>query len=421
MVWVNNLFYKSLYEFNNDAILTISHDDTMVDVNQSACKLFKIDISHILGSNFNRFIDENYRDVLKKMIQSMQQGKIKEEVIRLAKDLENEISFLAKFIPVEPNDPTKGMFLILKEISLYDTLSDKVFDSETNFQIIAENIQDVIILMNEKKEYLYISPASKKVYNYDPSCYSKGDEPFFNIHPDDVDLINEQFQKSIETRQPFKVVIRGLHLEKGWIWTELSGTPVFDKDSNFSRMVLVARDISLQKEKEDRLQFLAYHDYLTGLPNRRMLYEKLDEAIERLNTQNQPFIILMLDLDDFKVINDQLGHEYGDKVIIEFGKRISEAIGDEGIAARLGGDEFIVLVNHYSTEEELLQFIQRLQARITEKYILDNVHSILLSSSIGVMICNQKYMDRTYYIKSADEALYNVKYEGKNKYFIKSV
>lgn len=421
MVCIDNHLYKSLYEFNNDAILTISHDGTIVDVNQSARKLFKIDISHIQGVNFNRFIDENYLEILKKMIQSMKQGQIDEEVIRLAKDLQNEISFLAKFIPIEPNDPTKGMFLILKEISLYDKLSDKVVDSEKNFQIIAENIQDVIILMNEKKEYLYISPASKTVYHYDPAQYTKGDEPFFNIHPDDVNLINEHFKKSIETRQSFKIIIRALHLEKGWIWTEMSGTPVYDKDSNFSRMVLVARDITLQKEKEDRLQFLAYHDYLTGLPNRRMLYKKLDEAIERLNTQNQPFILLMLDLDDFKLINDQLGHENGDKVIIEFGKRIVEAIGDEGIAARLGGDEFIVLLNHYTTEEELLQFIQRLQERITEKYILDNHHSIYLSSSIGVMICNKKYMDRTYYIKSADEALYNVKYEGKNKFYIKSV
>lgn len=419
MVCVNN--YKSLYEFNNDAILTLNNEGIILHINNAAKKLFNLDISCVVGSSFHRFIEKEYHGTLNEMVESVKQGAVIENVIRLAKDFQNDISYLSKFIPIEPNNLDKGLFLVLKEISMYDQLSEKYFDSEINFQIIAENVQDVIILLNDKKEYLYISPVSKEVYGYDPANYSKDDPPFFNIHPDDVEKLEENFENSIRYKVPFKMILRGLHLEKGWIWTEMSGTPIFDKDSKFSRMVLVARDISLQKEKEEHLYYLAYHDYLTGLPNRRFFYEKKDEAIEQLNKENIPFAVFMLDLDDFKLVNDQLGHEIGDKVIIEFGSRIVEVLGDEGIAARMGGDEFIILLNQFPTEEKVLQFIQRLQNRTTEPYIIDENTTIHLTTSIGVVICNKKYMDKFYYIKNADEALYNVKNKGKNKFLINTI
>ena len=194
----------------------------------------------------------------------------------------------------------------------------------------------------------------------------------------------------------------------------MKGTPVFDEENNFSQMVIVARDISTQKERQERLEYYAFHDPLTGLPNRRYFEKCLTESIEKLNLKEQIFSLIIFDIDDFKIINDSWGHEIEDQVIREVAARTQELIGEQGIAARLGGDEFIVLLYKCDSEEPLKEITLKLQNALHEEIVTEK-NSIAITISIGATICTTKHMSETYYSKSADVALYEVKQKGKNQ------
>ena len=108
--------------------------------------------------------------------------------------------------------------------------------------------------MNDKQEYLYVSPSGKEIFEYDQQIGEK--HPFLNIHPGDVVLLEDRFQQAIKDKKSYKVELKAMHVNKGWIWTELNGTPVFfDDNGKFKYMLLIARDISLQKENVDQFKY----------------------------------------------------------------------------------------------------------------------------------------------------------------------
>ena len=158
---------------------------------------------------------------------------------------------------------------------------------------------------------MYVSPSSKEVFGFNNE--SIGDKPaFFNIHTDDLEVLEQRFNQSVLDGKSYTVQLKAKHVERGWIWTEINGNPVFDEQRNFQHMLMIARDITLQKEKDEQLQYFAYHDSLTGLPNRRYFRTHLSKVIERQEEKGTSFAVILLDIDDFKNINDSYGHEIGD-------------------------------------------------------------------------------------------------------------
>ncbi|HWK24588.1 MAG TPA: GGDEF domain-containing protein [Ureibacillus sp.] len=195
------------------------------------------------------------------------------------------------------------------------------------------------------------------------------------------------------------------------------GTPIFDDESNFQQVRIKASDHSTQNGKQKMFENYAYHDPLTGLPNRRYFDKKLTESIEKLNIKGNGFSILVFDIDDFHKINDRWSYEVGDQVLRIVGCRTQRAVGENGVAARIGGDEFIVLLSNNQNEEELKIIIVELMKALSKEIITDKDTSTI-TISIGATICTKKFMSETYYIRSADVALKKVKQSGKNQYHI---
>lgn len=412
----NDTSFASLFHLNTDAIFLIDVQGNIKTGNVAATKLSGFSLTEIKGKSYIELIDERDRKLSHECFSLSLQSIFKEYRLNIISKSGERIGCLVKFIPIQSDEKINDLFIVIKSMKDSDLIAAKYLESELNFQIIAENVQDVIILMNSHKEYLYVSPSSKKVFAFNPEKALKKESPFFNIHPDYINLLEEKFNHAIIHDEPFTIVLKAMHEERGWIWTELNGSPVYSTDHQFQHMVLVARDISIQKKQEDKLKQYAFHDSLTGLPNRRYFRKYINKSIERLNIENQAFAVIMLDIDDFKCINDQFGHEVGDQVICHFANRIENVVNANGVAARLGGDEFIILLNKVNTEE-LKQFIEKVQKNIVE-YIIIKELKIKISTSIGATICTSKYEDYAYFLKRADIALYQVKEKGKNQYHI---
>lgn len=182
----------------------------------------------------------------------------------------------------------------------------------------------------------------------------------------------------------------------------------------FANTVLLSRAMRYSIERQKllaELQERAENDVLTGLPNRAMMYDKLDFMIAQCERSNAPFSLVMMDFDDFKEINDTLGHRYGDQLIKAFAKRLKKLIRKSDYAARYGGDEFLMIVANYANEDELLNLIQRKQAQLSEPYelIMDGQsHTQNIQISFGVM--QWKTGTTTpMMLEKADQAMYRSK------------
>jgi len=178
---------------------------------------------------------------------------------------------------------------------------------------------------------------------------------------------------------------------------------------------MVARDISDLKQAQWRMRQLATHDYLTGLPNRVLLYERLDHALARYHRFGQKVALLYLDLDRFKPINDELGHHVGDAVLVRLSDRIHTAVRETDTAARIGGDEFAVLVEGYDSAELLEAVAERLVASISDPISVEGV-TVQVGVSIGIVAADSSTKDADSLLARADAAMYAAKAGGRGRF-----
>jgi diguanylate cyclase (GGDEF)-like protein/PAS domain S-box-containing protein len=178
---------------------------------------------------------------------------------------------------------------------------------------------------------------------------------------------------------------------------------------------IVARDISDLKQAQWSMRQLATHDYLTGLPNRLLLYEHLDQALARFHRLGQTVALLYLDLDRFKPINDELGHHVGDAVIVTLADRIHAVVRDTDTPARIGGDEFAVLVEGFETTELLERIATRLIDSIREPIAVDGI-TVHVGVSIGIVAADAETAEADQLLARADAAMYEAKARGRGQF-----
>lgn len=171
------------------------------------------------------------------------------------------------------------------------------------------------------------------------------------------------------------------------------------------------------REREERLAHFALHDALTGLPNRSLLSDRLSQALQHYRRTKEYFAVLFLDLDNFKFVNDSLGHLPGDQLLIQVGKRLSSVVRGEDTVARLGGDEFVILLERFSNEDFAPTIARRILDSMNEPFFLGS-HSIYLTASIGVVLASPDYHNPVEIIRDADLAMYKAKSNGRSHFVI---
>lgn len=177
--------------------------------------------------------------------------------------------------------------------------------------------------------------------------------------------------------------------------------------------VLLVQDITRHKELQDRLHFMAYHDLLTELPNRQQFLERLHEAIARASRYASRLAVLFLDLDHFKVINDSLGHQYGDLLLQEAGKRLKECVRETDVVARVGGDEFTILLSTIEQRTDAGQVAEKIIEAFTAPFDLKH-YQHYVGVSIGITVYPEDSEDAENLVKQADTAMYQAKADGLN-------
>lgn len=205
--------------------------------------------------------------------------------------------------------------------------------------------------------------------------------------------------------------------KNGLLYTEhLTITAIKDDLGEVRHYVAVFADITQRKQAEERLHFLANHDALTGLPNRTLFGERLQGAVEQAMETGRPFALLFIDLDRFKLINDTLGHQAGDELLIKIAQRLQGSVHKAASAARLSGDEFTVLLQDADNPNQVATAAQRLLDAITGEVILNGSNKVIVSASMGIAVWPADGRNAETLLVNADAAMYRAKSRGKNAF-----
>ncbi len=196
-------------------------------------------------------------------------------------------------------------------------------------------------------------------------------------------------------------------------WLNIS--VVRDAEGNVTNYVGIFHDITERKANEERLAHLANHDTLTGLPNRHLLLDRMQNAITLAHRANETVALMFLDLDNFKWVNDSLGHDSGDQLLIAVAARLRETVRVSDTVARLGGDEFVVLLTQVDSDLELAQIASKIIAAVAKPLELAG-HDFHVTTSMGIGVYPNDGEDAATLLKHADTAMYVAKSDGKNQY-----
>lgn len=297
---------------------------------------------------------------------------------------------------------------------------------ERTFRLITENTNDFIVITNEDGIVLYVSPNYETRLGYEKEELL-GKFYYEVLSEESKILLRSEIDNLIAKNGDSQIELQLLTQEKEPLWIEAHVTSVEDatRDEVY-QFVIIAREITKRKQKEDELRFLAYHDSLTLLPNRRYLSIEFSKRVKQAINFEYSIALLYIDGDNFKRINDVYGHDVGDIFIREFANALVKSVRENDIVSRVGGDEFIIMLTHMSLDKEvrekqLLQTIDRLQTVLRKGWMIDGNH-FAPTSSIGISSYPVNGQSINELIAHADEALYIAKkINGKDSFHISQV
>ncbi len=412
--------YRQVVEAQTDFILRSRPDTTITFANEALCKVLGVSPMDMVGKKWEDFA--------------------------LSEDLDNDVfKQLATLTPenprcfVENRDIradgqvgwtqwlNEGIFdeagtlieiqSVGRDITALKRIEQALRESEERLRLVTENMSDLVCLHDPDGRFYYVTPSSQTVLGYAPDELI-GQDPYTLFHPDDRDRIritaHAPILASIPIPNPITYRIRKKTGE--YIWLETLTKPIFDAQGQVRHLQTTSRDVSDRIQAERQLEHDALHDSLTGLPNRNLLMHRLELALH--NSQSTPgflFAVLFLDLDNFKVVNDSLGHLVGDELLITVAAQLQSFIRETDLAARLGGDEFVILLEGITAPYEVVLIAERILTGLRSPFVISG-REVFISSSIGIVISNASYQNASDLLRNADLAMYRAKQAGRNQY-----
>jgi diguanylate cyclase (GGDEF)-like protein/PAS domain S-box-containing protein len=307
---------------------------------------------------------------------------------------------------------------IVQDITERRIAQANLLDSEARWKLALESTGDGLWDLNLLTGDEYLSPSLLRMYGYDDKeRHFQIDELDKRTHPYDLGSMLHARQQHIDWLTPhYRNEHRVQCRDGSWKWI-LSRGMVISRDTNGRalRMIGTHTDISERKAAEALVWQQAHFDALTGLPNRRMLRERLDQELKKCRRDDHQLAVLFLDLDRFKEVNDALGHDQGDVLLVEAARRISVCLREVDTVARMGGDEFTVLVTELQHASDLEGILDKLLQTLGKAFTLGS-EQVFISVSIGVTIYPTDATEIEDLLKNADQALYAAKGAGRNRY-----
>lgn len=409
--------FRSIINYNPDAIFIVSNDGKIVEVNEGVTECLGFQKEEIMGSSYKDIFCLHQLELISQFFSEVLKGASCQYVAE-AHHKNGDIVYLQiKQVPLFFEGKVNGIFGVAKNITEYRQLLKALKESEERYRLLADNSLDLIQLINLDGIVDYASPSHKMVLGFDPKEYI-GKWVFYQPNGELDDEFRTIFMSMLLLRKPFTYEIRRQHEQGYSVWLEMKGTPMFDENGDFRNMMLVGREITERKNHQVQLEELSYRDALTGAPNRRYLNKMLNDALMDEEKNVGQLAVMFADLDNFKQINDRLGHDAGDELLRQFVKRATACLSEQDLLARMGGDEFVFVLPQVACSSDVSRVAENILIALQQPWNLDG-QELYTTSSIGIAFY-EAHDTAKELLQKADAALYLAKAEGKNTYRIYS-
>jgi diguanylate cyclase (GGDEF)-like protein/PAS domain S-box-containing protein len=312
-----------------------------------------------------------------------------------------------------------------RQISRRKQVDKDLAEQEEFFRLIAENVDDFIAVLDLQGRRLYNSPSYARLFGDVDAM--KGTDSFAEIHPDDRERIRQLFNDAVQygicRRTEYRFVLPSgtvCHMES-------SSGLIKNSQGQPQSVVVVSHDVTQRTMVEQEISKLAFYDTLTQLPNRRLLDDRLEQAIAACKRGGHYGALMFLDLDNFKPLNDTYGHKTGDLLLIEVARRLAGCVREVDTVARFGGDEFVVILSELASEKsecsaQARNVAEKIRLALSAPYWLaastqgttKMITYQKLGASIGIVLFNNNANGEKI-LKQADKAMYRAKEAGRNQ------
>jgi diguanylate cyclase (GGDEF)-like protein/PAS domain S-box-containing protein len=312
---------------------------------------------------------------------------------------------------------TRGLLRALRYAVERKTMEEALFAEKERAQVTLDCIGDAVVCTNSDGNITFLNLAAEEMTGW--SRQEAADRPMAAVFR----ILDATSRESIPNSTEM-VIGRDRTLRSNCILIRRDGfeipvedcvAPIHDKEGHATGAVIVLRDVSAARAMTVQMTHSAEHDFLTGLPNRMLLNDRVNRAIALAPRHRKKVAVLFLDLDGFKHINDSLGHPTGDRLLQSIAKRLVACVRDSDTVSRQGGDEFVVLLSEMERSEDAAISARRMLLEVAQAQTIDQ-HDLHVTTSIGVSVYPDDGLDAETLIKNADTAMYQAKENGRQSY-----
>lgn len=273
---------------------------------------------------------------------------------------------------------------------------------------------DAVMVTNREGKIEYVNPAFETITGYMREEIVGQDPSLLRSDEHDENLFTEMWE-TISRGEVFRCELINRRKDGSTFHEEKTITPLKDAHGNITHYIATGVDISERIRAQEKLEYMAHHDAVTGLPNRVLLLDRVQQALVRGARENNQVAVLFLDLDGFKAINDTVGHHFGDRFLGEVASRLQYAVREEDTVARLGGDEFAIVLEGITSMNDVSKISRKFIREMAKPFILDG-REMYVTGSIGIARFPADGEDVHTLLRKADSAMYRAKQVGKNTY-----
>ncbi len=407
----NEQRYRSLFTYHPDAVFSLDLEGYFVTANAACSGITGYTLEELQGLHFAELIEPAERERIEALFRKTSQGEAFRHSLTIKRRDGGSAYLDLTHLPIVINDKVMGLYGIAKDMTerhRWETelrILQRSVEASINGIIIADaQVPDMPII--------YANEAFERITGYRRSEILGRNCRVLQGSESDPTAI-ARLRQAITERREINVTLCNYRKDGTPFWNNLYLAPVRDGEGRVTHFVGVQHDISERKAYEAKLSFHASHDALTGLANRSLFESHLLHEVPLAQRHGRQLAVLFVDLDDFKPINDSLGHEVGDQVLIQVSQRLADELAPGDTLARFGGDEFVILLPKLHQEEAAVRLAERLLTCIGRPYRVEE-HEFYIGASVGIAFLHDGLHNPVELIQQADMAMYRAKQRGRN-------